>query len=62
MLKKRKRCVLLAMVAVYAMRTMTVCVRKRMKMIRCVICDAWYEDDELDEELAAPTCKGCGAV
>jgi hypothetical protein len=31
-------------------------------MIRCVICDAWYEEDELDVELASPTCKACGAV
>lgn len=31
-------------------------------MFRCEICDAWYDDDQRDEELAAPTCKGCGAV
>jgi hypothetical protein len=61
MLKRKNRCVLLVMVAVFAMRTMTVCVRRKTKMIRCVICDAWYEEDEIDEELASPTCKGCGA-
>jgi hypothetical protein len=30
-------------------------------MFRCVICEAWYEDDEMNEEIVAPTCKGCGA-
>jgi hypothetical protein len=31
-------------------------------MFRCEICDAWYDDSERDEELAAPTCKDCGVV
>lgn len=31
-------------------------------MFKCEICDAWYDDEDRDEELAAPTCKGCGAV
>lgn len=31
-------------------------------MFKCEICDAWYEDDQRDEELMAPTCKGCGVV
>jgi hypothetical protein len=31
-------------------------------MFKCEICDAWYDDSERDEDLAAPICKGCGAV
>jgi hypothetical protein len=57
------------MVAVFATRTMTACVKERTRtdrivvtMIRCEICDAWYEESEIDEELASPTCKSCGAV
>lgn len=31
-------------------------------MFKCEICDAWYDDDQRDEELLAPICKDCGAV